>query len=59
MISIKFGYRNNIDTSFICHPANCKLLPHNDNISKHDKCSISLDVLKERIENCNKKYIAG
>jgi len=56
MISVKEGFRLKIDTSILSHPANCKLMRHNDNVSKLDKSSISLDELKERIEYFNKKY---
>lgn len=50
------GFKNLIDPYLISHPANCQLLKHNDNISKLDKCSISLDELKENINNWNLKY---
>ena len=50
------GYRNNVDPSIISHPANCRLIRHNDNVSKLDGCVITLDELKKRIEDWNKKY---
>jgi hypothetical protein len=45
MISVSYGYVNNIDPKIISHPANCKLLRHKDNQSKKTKCSITLDGL--------------
>lgn len=50
MISIKYGWENGIDSSIISHPANCKLMVHTDNISKHKKCSLMLEELIERIK---------
>lgn len=45
-----------IDPYLISHPANCQLLQHNKNISKLDKCSITLEELKNNIKEWNKKY---
>jgi len=56
MISIKYGFENNIDFKIISHPANCKLMIHNENVSKHKNCSITLDDLLIKIEDWNKKY---
>jgi hypothetical protein len=56
MISVKFGFENNISAEIISHPANCKLLRHNDNVSKHSKCSITLDDLMLKITEWNIKY---
>lgn len=56
MVSVKFGYENNIDPSIIGHPANCRLMRHNDNVSKNEGCSITLEELKVRIEKWNNKY---
>jgi len=50
------GFNNLIDPYIISHPANCRLLIHTDNISKLDKCSISLDKLIDNIHNWNNKY---
>ncbi len=54
--SIKKGFENNIDTKVISHPANCKLMIHNDNVSKNKKCNITLEELLKKIEKWNKKY---
>lgn len=56
MISVKYGFENNIDYKIISHPANCKLLLHNDNVSKNKKCSIDIDSLLNRIELWDTKY---
>lgn len=50
------AFKNLIDPYLISHPANCQLLIHNDNISKLDKCSITLKELKDNIYNWNLKY---
>lgn len=56
MFSIKDGFINKIDPEVIKHPANCKLIIHNDNSSKHGKSSITLEQLLERISKWNEKY---
>jgi hypothetical protein len=56
IFSIREGYNLGIDSRIISHPANCQLLPHSQNVSKHKKCSISLEDLLTKIENFNKKY---
>lgn len=50
------GFENLIDPYIISHPANCQLLRHNDNISKCDKCEISIIDLIEKIKKWNQKY---
>lgn len=56
IVSVKYGYLNNIDPKVISHPANCKLLIHNDNISKHENCGMTLEELIQRIEEWDNKY---
>lgn len=56
MVSVRFGFDNNIDPKILAHPANCKLVRHNDNSSKHSKCSITLDALLLRIAEWDSKY---
>lgn len=56
MVSIKYGYENKINPEIINHPANCKLMIHNDNVRKHKTSSITIDELNERIDNWNLKY---
>ena len=56
MYSVKEGFNNKVDPYLISHPANCQLLIHTDNESKCNKCSITLDELKERVRLWNIKY---
>jgi YgiT-type zinc finger domain-containing protein len=56
MISQEYGYKNLIDPYIISHPANCKLLRHNENSSKHSGCSLTVDELLQRIFDWHKKY---
>ena len=56
MFSINDGYKNNIDSKIISHPANCKLMIHSINIQKHSKSSITLEELKNKIQEFNNKY---
>ena len=50
------GFLNLIDPYILSHPANCQLMCHTDNISKLDKCSISLEDLIKDIQIWNNKY---
>lgn len=56
MVSISYGFNNNIDPEIIRHPADCQLLMHNENVSKGKNSGIELEELLERIEKWNKKY---
>lgn len=56
MYSVRDGFDNGIDPNLIAHPANCKLMVHGDNIKKHKGSSITLDELKRRITEWDKKY---
>jgi hypothetical protein len=53
MVSVRYGFDNNIDPEIIRHPANCQLMQHNKNSSKHSKCSITLEELIHKINNWN------
>ena len=57
MISRNYGYEHNIDTYLISHPANCEIMLRDDNSSKQEKCSISIDQLIERVEWWNENII--
>lgn len=59
MISIKYGFENNISPEIIKHPANCHLMRHDENFRKGIGCSITLDELMKRIDNWNNKYDCG
>lgn len=56
MVSVKYGFKNNIDPKIIAHPANCKLILQEENFKKRDDCSITIEELLVRIENWNRKY---
>lgn len=56
MYSVKEGFNNSVDPYIISHPANCQLMLHSDNESKHNKCSITLEELKKRVDFWNIKY---
>ena len=51
MISINYGFQNDIDPKLISHPANCQLIQHTENNKKNDSCSISLEDLYNRINH--------
>lgn len=56
MISVKYAYDHDIDHNLISHPANCKLMIHNENVSKYSKCSLSIDELMQKVNDWNYKY---
>jgi len=56
LYSVAEGYKNKVDPKLLAHPANCRLVIHNDNIAKNSKSSITLEQLLDRIELWNKKY---
>lgn len=51
MISIFYGWKNNIPAEIISHPANCHIMTARENISKNNSISISVQDLKDRIAN--------
>jgi hypothetical protein len=56
MFSVREGFEKGIDPKIISHPANCRLMIHNDNISKNKKSVITIEELLERIEKFEEKY---
>jgi hypothetical protein len=56
MFSVDEGYKQCVDPYLISHPANCKLMRHEDNFKKLTKCSITLDELIDRVNKWNEKY---
>lgn len=56
LISVRYGFDNKIDPKILSHPANCKLMQHNNNVSKYTTCELSLEQLLERIDQWNEKY---
>jgi hypothetical protein len=56
IISIMYGWENNIDPSIISHPANCRLIRQSENASKGKNCGMTLNQLLEKIKNWEEKY---
>lgn len=56
IVSVRYGFDNNIDPKIIAHPANCQLLQHGKNVSKGKSCNLTLQELLEKIEQWNLKY---
>jgi hypothetical protein len=56
MVSCRFGFENNLPYEHIRHPANCKLMVHNENVSKNKKNSIEYEELLKRISEWDNKY---
>ena len=56
IISVSYGFANNIDPTVLSHPANCKIMIHSDNKIKHNKCDITLDQLLIKIKVWEQKY---
>lgn len=56
MLSVREGFELGIDPKLLSHPANCKLMIHNENISKNKCSSITYEELLERIKYFNEKY---
>ena len=50
MISVKEGWIKNLSHKHISHPANCKIIPMDENRSKSSKSSITYEELLKRIE---------
>ena len=56
IISVSYGFLNNIDSKIISHPANCRIMLHSDNKIKHSKCDMTVEQLLKQIDKWNKKY---
>jgi endogenous inhibitor of DNA gyrase (YacG/DUF329 family) len=56
MVSVRWGFENNIDPKIMSHPANCQLMIHSENISKHKKCDLTLEELLSKIREWEEKY---
>lgn len=56
IISVSYGFANNIDPKIISHPANCRIMLQSDNKIKQGKCELTLEQLLEKINIWNKKY---
>lgn len=51
--SIWQGFKNNVDPSIIGHINNLEMIPYQENLSKFNKCSITLSQLLESINDKN------
>lgn len=51
IVSIAYGWRNNISPKIISDPGNCQFLTAIENCKKNDKSGMTIDSLKERIKN--------
>lgn len=51
MVSVSYGWYNNIDPSIISNPANCQIMLATDNIKKNDGISLTVEDLLARIRN--------
>ena len=49
IVSISYGWENNISPEIISHPANCQIVQQIDNCRKSSGSSISVEELIERI----------
>jgi hypothetical protein len=56
MISVDYGFKHNIPTKLISHPANCKLVRHTENKHKGTQCSLTLEQLEQRIKKWDEVY---
>ena len=57
MVSVRYGFDNNIDPTIIAHPANCKLMRHNLNVKKYINNSITYEELLIKIKEWDIKYL--
>lgn len=51
MVSKEYGFRNNIPSNILSHPANCQFISNYDNIKKGESSVINIDQLMHRIAN--------
>lgn len=56
MYSVSQGFANDISPQLISHPANCELMIHKINNKKNTKSSLSLQQLKERIKEFQRRF---
>jgi hypothetical protein len=56
MVSVMWGWKNNVPTEHIAHPANCRLIRHSENASKGTKNHITYEELLARITLWNERY---
>jgi hypothetical protein len=56
LYSVHDGFLNKIDPLILNHPANCEIIPHKINQSKHKSSKITLNELMLRIDEFNQRY---
>lgn len=56
ILSVREGFELGIDPFLLSHPANCRLMIHNENVSKHKRSDLTEEELKEKIKKFNKLY---
>lgn len=56
MLAVRDGFNKNINPNLLAHPANCRLMIHNENISKNKKSIITEEELINKINEWNAKY---
>jgi hypothetical protein len=56
IFSVSEGFKQNINPNIISHPANCRLMIHSNNIGKGGDCDITIEELKTKIQEWDKKY---
>jgi hypothetical protein len=56
MVSVRWGFENDIDPKIMSHPANCQLMIHSENVSKNKKCDLTLEELLSKIHEWEEKY---
>lgn len=56
IISVRYGFDNQLPAEHLAHPANCVLMKHGENVSKGKKIGMSYEDLLKRIEAWNNKY---
>ena len=56
MVSVRYGFDNNIDPKIISHPANCRLTLQSDNVKKYIRNCITYEELLAKIQLWNEKY---
>lgn len=56
LISVKYGFENNLSPKMLAHPANCRLIRHSENVRKYSKNLISIEELQKRIFDWELKY---
>jgi len=59
MLSVRDGFNKGINPKLLAHPANCRLMIHNENISKNKKSVLTEEELLNRIKEWDKKYNGG